>query len=318
MIDKIKKVVLGGFPQKIHIKGDDEKNPVILFLHGGPGMTDRAGVMQKHADLRRNFTLAAWDQRGTCGSYKGLDVSTLTVDRLVEDAKELVDYLCKELKREKIFIVGRSWGTELGTFLAYRYPEKIAAYLGQGQVVNGVKNEELSYNFVLEQAEKAGDEKSVALLKKCGPPVNGQYNGGFKGLTTQRKILQKYQKTGGSEKKGGVFTTTVLPRLDLREYTYGDIWGSIRGYKKVLSAMWPTVTDYDFVKECNKFETPYYIFQGRHDKNTPSDLVEEFYNVIDAPDKDLIWFENSAHSPMKEEPEKCKSLMVEKFSKIKS
>jgi pimeloyl-ACP methyl ester carboxylesterase len=318
MIDKIKKVVLGGFPQKIHIKGDDEKNPVILFLHGGPGLTDRAGIMQHHADLRRNFTLAAWDQRGTCGSYKGLDVSTLTVDRLVEDAKELVDYLCDTLKREKIFIVGGSWGTELGTFLVYRYPEKIAAYLGQGQVVNGVKNEELSYNFALEQAEKAGDTKSVELLKKCGPPVNGQYNGGFEGLMTQRKILQKYQKTGGSEKKGGFFTTTVLPRLDLREYTYGDIYGSIKGYKKVLSAMWPTVTDYDFVAQCNKFEIPYYIFQGRHDKNTPSDLIEEFYNVIDAPDKDLIWFENSAHSPMKEEPEKFKSLMVEKFLKIKS
>jgi pimeloyl-ACP methyl ester carboxylesterase len=316
MIDTIKKVVLGGFPQKIHIKGDDEKNPVILFLHGGPGMTNRASVMQKHADLRRAFTLVAWDQRGTCGSYKGLDPATLTVDRLVEDAKELVDELCASLNRKKIFIVGGSWGTELGTFLVYRYPQKIAAYLGQGQVVDGVKNEELSYNFTLEQAEKAGDEKSVELLKKCGPPAKGQYKGGLDGLMTQRKILQKYG--GSSAKKESFFKTAVLPFLDLREYTYGDIYGSLKGYKKVLSAMWGTVTDYNFIEQCNKFEVPYYIFQGRLDKNTPSELVEEFYKVIDAPDKDLVWFENSAHGPMREEPDKFKSLMVEKFLKIES
>ncbi|MDR2091000.1 MAG: alpha/beta hydrolase [Clostridiales bacterium] len=314
MIDVIKKVTLGGFPQKIHIKGNDEKNPVILFLHGGPGITNRAGVMQKHAGLRRDFTLVAWDQRGTCGSYKGVDVSTLTLDRLVEDAKELVEYLCKELKKEKIFIVGGSFGTELGTFLAYRYPEKIAAYLGFGQVVNGVKNEELSWNFTMEQAVKAGDEKSVEKLKECGPPVKGQYKGGFKGLMTQRKILQKYR--GSSVKGGGFFKSAVLPRLDLREYTYGDIYGSLKGYKVVLSAMWESVTDYDFVSQCNKFSVPYYIFQGRHDMNTPSELIEEFYNAVDAPDKDLVWFENSAHGPFSEEADKFERLMTEKFLKI--
>ncbi|MEG1519508.1 MAG: alpha/beta hydrolase, partial [Clostridia bacterium] len=92
-----------------------------------------------------------------------------------------------------------------------------------------------------------------------------------------------------------------------------DKWGMIKGYKLCLSYMWPTIVNYDFKFDCNKFEMPYYIFQGRLDKNTPSDLIEDFYNVIDAPKKELVWFENSAHGPLSEEPEKFKALIREKF-----
>ncbi|MDR1905836.1 MAG: alpha/beta hydrolase, partial [Clostridiales bacterium] len=124
MIDIIEKVVLGEHPQKIHIKGANVKNPVLLFLHGGPGIPNRSGVIDKHADLCDDFIVVAWDQRGTGGSYKGVDKSTLTVDRLVEDARELVEFLCKRFDKKKVFICGGSFGTELGTFLAYRYPER--------------------------------------------------------------------------------------------------------------------------------------------------------------------------------------------------
>lgn len=247
-IDRIEKVRLGGVNQKIHIRGTRAENPVLLFLHGGPGISNRDSVMNRESDLCDAFTLVAWDQRGTGGSYWGVSKSSLTVDQLVSDARELVEYLCRTLGKQKLYIWGGSWGTELGTYLCYRHPEHIAAYLGSGQMVNGALNEEVGYDFAMQKAQEAGDAESVAILEKIGRPVGGCYREIFKVPT-----------------------------------------------------------------ECTRFEMPYYIFQGALDNNTPSSLVQAYYDAIDAPDKALVWFEHSAHGPLAEEPQLYKQLMREKL-----
>jgi pimeloyl-ACP methyl ester carboxylesterase len=311
VFDIIQKINLGSFPQKIHIRGEKETNPVLLILHGGPGIPNRSSFFKHHSDLCEFFTVAAWDQRGTGGSYRGIDKNTLTVERLVIDARELVEYLCERFCQQKIFLLCGSWGTQLGTILAYRYPEHIAAYAGLGQTVNGCENERISYEFALKKASEADDSKSVALLQKYGPPVNGQYKEGLKGLLAQRRVMKKYG--GNSTKKGGWFKTLGIPILFSKEYTLGDKIGIIKGYKLVLSTMWPLLTDYDFIAECADFQMPYFIFQGRLDNNTPSALVSDFYDRITAPQKDLVWFEKSAHSPLGEEPELFKRILKQKF-----
>ncbi len=316
LLDIKEKVTLGGFPQQIHIKGSDPANPVILFLHGGPGISNRHAVMNQYTVLCDEFTIVAWDQRGTGGSYEGIDVKTLTFDRLIEDGYELCVYLCKKLNRKKIFLVGGSWGSELGTYIAYRHPDVVAAYIGYGQVVNGGLNESISFEYCIKKANEAGDLKSIEILNQVGPPVNGQYNGGFDGMMAQRKILKKYG--GHSTKKGGYFKTTVLPMLFSGEYTLKDIVGLVKGYKLVLTEMWQYVADTDFIKECNQFKMPYYIFQGRLDNNTPSSLVQGYFDIIEAPEKELVWFEHSAHGPISEEREKFMALLRERFRKIES
>ena len=125
------------------------------------------------------------------------------------------------------------------------------------------------------------------------------------------------KKYGGHSTKGGsYFTGTVLPILKSTELSLRDKIGTANGYKLCLSRMWPTIVRYDFIKDCGPFQMPYYIFQGRKDNNTPSSLVQAYYDSIVAPDKDLVWFENSAHGPLGEEPEMFKKLMREKFLKI--
>ena len=140
MLEIKEKIILGGFPQKVHIKSTDETKPVLLFLHGGPGVCNRHTVFADHSDLLDSFTIATWDQRGSGGSFKGVDVSTLTIDRLVEDAHELVLWLCERFNKDKIFVIGGSWGSELGTYLTNRHPEHIAAFvqfhIGQQQPTN--------------------------------------------------------------------------------------------------------------------------------------------------------------------------------------
>ncbi|MDR1358256.1 MAG: alpha/beta hydrolase, partial [Coriobacteriales bacterium] len=309
--DHIQKVDLGGFPQKLHIRFTDPDAPILLVLHGGPGMSNRHSIMTQHDDLARDFVVVAWDQRGCAGSYKGVDPATLTVDRLVEDAHELVEWLCEQFGAAQINILGGSWGSQLGTLLAYRYPERIAAYVGCGQVVDGIQNEQLSWEFTVEEARKAADQRSLHTLERIGPPEQGQYRGGLKGLLAQRRILSRY---GGSTRKGeGFFNSYVKPVLLSKEYSAEDVWGYLRGSTLVLATMWPELVNYDFRREAHRFAMPYFIFQGRADRNTPAALVEEYFAIVDAPVKELVWFEESAHSPLGDEPERFKRLLRERL-----
>jgi pimeloyl-ACP methyl ester carboxylesterase len=311
MYNHIQKVALGGFPQKIHIRFSDPDAPILLTLHGGPGMSNRHSLMSQHSDLAEDFVLVAWDQRGCAGSFAGVDPATLTVDRLVEDARELVQWLCEQFDQEQVFILGGSWGSQLGTLLATRHPRQIAAYVGYGQVVDGAENERLSWEFTLTEATKAGDSKALETLERLGPPVRGQYCGGLKGLVAQRRLLARYG--GSTARSQGIFTAYVKPVLLSGEYSPGDIWGYIQGYRLVLKTMWPQVTDYDFRKQATRFDVPVFIFQGRNDRNTPSELVEQYFELIEAPAKELIWFEQSAHSPLADEPLRFKALLRQKL-----
>jgi pimeloyl-ACP methyl ester carboxylesterase len=187
--------------------------------------------------------------------------------------------------------------------------------VGSWQTVNGILNEQLSWEFALREAEKAGNAEDIAKLREVGPPVRGQYKNGFKGLMAQRNIMKKYggfsQKDKERAKPQGFFKAFALPMLRAREYTPGDLLGTLWGYKRTLTVMWPRLIDYDFTRDCNSFEMPYYIFQGRHDNNTPSALVEAFYGAIEAPAKALVWFEHSAHGPIGEERELYLRLLRE-------
>lgn len=316
MIDRKLKIVLGGLPQKIHIRSLDRKNPVLLFLHGGPGICNRHLILINHQDLLDSFTLVGWDQRGTGGSYQGAEEESLTIDRLTRDAAELTEWLCKEFHKDKIFVIGGSWGSLLGTTLACRFPEHIAAYVGFGQVVNGTKNEELSYKFALEEAEKAGDEKSVKALKKLGPPVRGCYRGGYRGMLVQRRVMMKYGGYSRNKAKRGYVSALVKPLVCSGEYSLSDLWGVLRGHSSVLKKMWPEVGAFDLAAACPEIRVPYFIFDGRLDQNTPAALVQEFFDGLKAPKKELIWFENSGHNPMSDEPEKFKSLLRQRLLKI--
>lgn len=316
MTDRRLKVTLGGLPQKIHIRTNDETKPVLLFLHGGPGMCNRHTIMKDHADLLDTFTVVCWDQRGSGGSYWGATRDTLTIERVTEDAAELVEWLCREFHKDKIFIIGGSWGSELGVWLSYRFPEHLAAFVGFGQVVNGEQNEAISYAFTVEEAEKAGDQKALETLKKVGPPVMGVYKGGLSGMRAQRDVMMKYGGYSQSKKKRSYWSSFIVPMLLSGEYSLSDLIGLAKGYRIVLDEMWPAVGETDFEKTCTKFTIPMLIFDGVLDKNTPASLVQPWFDKIEAPEKELVWFTESGHNPMGDEPEKFKTLLRERLTNI--
>ena len=318
MIDIKEKVNLNGFEQKIHIKGKNVDNPILLFLHGGPGVTNRHSVMTTNDDLLDDFTIVAWDQRGTAGSYKNAKKEDLTIHQLIEDANALVNYLCDKYNKKKIFVIGGSWGSLLGTWLLHEYPEKIAAFVGFGQVVNIHKNELISWQYSLDEATKANDVKSIETLKRIGPPEMGCYKNGdvFDTMMLQRNIMMKYGGYSKKEGKQDYFNAMIKPILLSGEYSISDLIGYIKGYKFVLRNMWKEIGTTDFEKTCTEFKAPIFIFDGRLDYNTPSELVEHWFNMIQAPIKELHWFESSGHNPLSDEPEKFKKLLKEKLLSI--
>ena len=301
-LDTKEKIQLGGVMQSIRIRSTDPNLPVLLFLHGGPGVCDRHWVLGDQSGLAEVATMVCWDQRGAGLSYdKKASLAVMTVSRMVEDAAELVEYLCKRFDKEKVIVVGHSWGSLLGTLLVHRHPEHIAAYIGMGQYVEGDRNEQISYDFVMNVAKERGDKKALADLERIGAPVNGHYRS-IADLQVQRDYMTKYGG-GGYKESGSLITSLVIPLILTPEYRLWDLIGYTNGAYASLDALWDEVVDADLISEVKSLAVPVYLTEGRHDQNTPPVLAQEWFDNLEAPYKEWIWFEESAHSPIKEEPE---------------
>ncbi|MCL1847491.1 MAG: alpha/beta hydrolase [Coriobacteriia bacterium] len=296
-------VTLGGIAQHIRVRGTSENNPLLLFLHGGPGVSDRHWVLKDQSGLSDVCTMVCWDQRGSGKSYsKAQSREKMTLDNMVGDAKELIDYLCTKFNKEKVFIVGHSWGSVLGVLLSQRYPQRIAAYVGMGQLVNLDENERLAYKFVWDEANRLGDKKALRDLTRIGEPVNGSY-GSLDNLITQRNYMTKYGG-GAYNHKENIWSSVVIPVLVSPEYSLLDLLRYARGSFYSLGQLWDEIiASVRFDQTVTELEVPVYITQGVHDQNTPSSIAQKWFDTLRAPHKEWIAFEQSAHSPIKEEPE---------------
>ena len=287
----------------LRLRGTNEDNPVVLFLHGGPGVCDRHFILEEQAELTDVCTIVCLDQRGAGKSYtRAQGKRHMDMETVLGDAIAVIDYLRERFHQEKIYLVGHSYGSYLGVLLAARVPEKIAAYVGVGQLANGAENERISYEFVWNEAQKRKDEKAIRELVRIGAPVNGFYRS-LDDLTTQRNLMTKY---GGAAhgKKQGMISSMVLPVLRSPEYTLGDLIRYANGAYYNMRELWRQVITCDFLSTVQKLDVPVYITAGRHDRNTPPELAKRWLDALVAPEKEWFWFEDSAHSPIREEKEK--------------
>ena len=159
---------IGGIQQGYFIRGEDERNPVILFLHGGPGSPELP--MIKDTELEKHFTVCHWDQRGAGMTFSSdTDPASMTTEQFVEDTRQMTDSLRKWYGVEKIYLMGHSWGSYLGIKTIEKHPELYHAYIGIGQVCNQLESERLAYDYIVEQARKAGDTKTCLLYTSPSP-----------------------------------------------------------------------------------------------------------------------------------------------------
>jgi pimeloyl-ACP methyl ester carboxylesterase len=172
-INSLQSVRICGIDQWIEVRGQNVNNPILLFIHGGPGIAfiPLAGAWQ--ASWEKDFTVVQWDQRGAGKTYasndKELQRRTMNVPQMEQDTLEVVNYLRDRFKREKIFVLGHSWGSVLGLWLAHQHPDLIYAYVGVGQVINTGQNEVVGYQKTLEEGQQLHNEQAVKALESIAP-----------------------------------------------------------------------------------------------------------------------------------------------------
>jgi pimeloyl-ACP methyl ester carboxylesterase len=311
-IASLERLVLGGVDQRMLIRGRDVANPVLLYLHGGPG-TSELGMVRQHniPTLEQHFTVVVWDQRGAGMSYEARNPkSGMTVEQFIADTHELTVLLCQRFQQSKIFLVGHSWGSALGALTVRRFPELYHAYVGVGQIVDMRENERISYAWTLAQAEKAGDARSVAKLKAIGPPP---YLGKFRTkLMAQRKILGKYGGEVHGNANGGTFIL-LGGLISTREYSWTDRINVVRGILAGIRLMWPQILEIDLMAQVPALKVPAYFLEGRYDYEAPAVLAERYFDVLEAPHKTLIWFEHSAHFVNTEEADAFNRFFIDRL-----
>jgi pimeloyl-ACP methyl ester carboxylesterase len=309
-IASLEKVNLGGQEQWILIRSIDITKPVILFLHGGPG-TSNMCLLRKYTDeLEKHFIVVTWDQRGAGKSYQAINPhSSMTIDRFVLDTGELTQLLCHRFDQKKIFLVGHSWGSLIGILSIQKYPDSYHAYIGTGQIVNMQENEQISYDWTLAQATKAKDNQAIRTLTEIGnPPYAGD---GQKKMMTQRRLLGKYGgELYGSQK--GAFPLIFSSLISATEYTLLDKVNFFKGIFASNHLLWQKLLTINLKKQELSFKVPIYFALGKHDYEVPSVIAEQYFEMIEAPKKELIWFENSAHLANIEENEKFNNLLIDR------
>jgi len=300
----LEKIKIGGIDQCILTRGRNKHNPILLFLHGGPGTAQIGFAPKFQKKLEDHFVVVNWDQRGAGKSYStNIPIESMNINQFVSDANEIIGVLLERFNQEKLVLVGHSWGSIIGTLIAKKYPEKIHAYIGVGQVVNMKKNEEISYRFTLDKANVKDNLKAKKELTNIGfPPYQNK-----KDTFVQRKWVNKF---GGSVYEGTGFQM-VFKAISIREYSFMD-WVRFmkNGEGFSVNNLWDELMEVNLLNQAKEFDVPIYFCVGRFDYQTPYELVEQYYHQLKAPNKKLIWFEKSAHAPNFEEPDKFMEVCI--------
>lgn len=305
-ISVVEELQIGGIKQYILMEGEDKTKPVCLFLHGGPGSPFPFGVSSRslYPEITGSCVAVYYDQRGAGKSYsKDIDIATMNIEQFITDANEVVDYVRTKFHQNRIYIIGNSFGTIIGTELAYRFPEKFHAYIALGQITNIIEGQKLAYQWLLNQAEEDQDQKAMQQLHKLGAaPYFGKREEQFGELLNQSTGYNyKDEHTDQASIFGLITGAFISP-----DYTITDI------YKTLVSGAKFSIFESTELQEeiisTNLFATipeikvPVYFIQGKHDMAANFEMAKKYYEHVKTPKgKRFIVLENSAHYPNRQD-----------------
>ena len=301
-IETLERVSIGGIDQWIEIRGQSADNPILLFLHGGPGSAFIPVARAFQDPWEKYFTVVQWDQRGAGKTFTANDKNTvrgtMSIDRMQADTVEMVDYLRRRFRRDKILVLGHSWGSILGLRLAHDHPELLYAYVGVGQATDAVQNEAVLYQETLARARATNNAMAIAELAAIAPYPSANIT--FQQIRRVREWSGVLIGPGESgESQLGLGAIFVAP-----EYSLLDDINWIRGQFFSVESLLPSMSKLNFNELGYGYRVPVFFLEGRHDPYTPSSLTKDFYDKMDDARKQFVWFENSGHFPFIEESSK--------------
>ena len=295
---------IGGIEQWIGIRGQNRDNPVLLLVHGGPGLATSPFPRDFLFTWTHDFTVVRWDQRGagkTFGRSGAVDGS-VTVERMVQDGIEVADFARARLHKPKVVLVGHSWGSSLGVRMARARPDLFYAYVGTGQSVNQGKYKTLARAQLLAEASSRNDQQAIAELTAIGPPP---YDSTTKALV-HTKWANRYEP--GQPSTWGLMSFVLFDSeagfSDLRDYVRG-IGSSEDHFRAAIAAD-------DLPSAGRDFSMPFFVFQGAADNVTPVPPVRAYVDSITAPHKELVLIPKAGHNVMATSSGEFLKLLVDR------
>ncbi len=305
-------VDINGVQQGMFIKSRDDNNPVLLFVHGGPGMPEYWLTQWYPTGLENDFTVVWWEQRGAGLSYAPeIPAESMTAEQFVADTIAVTEYLRQRFDKDKIYLMGHSWGSYIAIQAAAQRPDLYQAYIGVGQVSYQIQSEQLAYRYALDFYENAGDEGMLKKLKAAPPTLTVPLPAAYESL---RDAYMHGAGIGTTRAMKSVVTGIFLPSWQFREYTLGEkinLWrGKFHSRSREFS-LWDKMQITDLAQKVTVLEIPAYFLHGKFDYTCAYPLAKEYFVQLDAPVKGFYTFELSAHSPMFEEPDRVLKVLRE-------
>ena len=290
-IAELTAVDINGDRQYLLIRGKDRSKPVLLFLHGGPGMPAMYLGHSFQRPLEKDFVVVHWDQRAAGKSYRPpIDPASISTSQLIADAEAVIAHLKTRLGAEKVYLAGHSHGSYLGAILAAHRPDLIEAFVGIGQVADGTREIAIQDAYLKTQLERLG--------LPADTPITG---------ANREDLLFK---TGSEIYSATSFMPLIVAGLKAPEYSLSDVMRVQKGSSFSSTHMTRDMVDGPLMDSVTTFEMPVYFIMGAHDMVTPVSLAREYFDLVESPSKHWIDFDSSAHFPFFEEPERFAETMT--------
>jgi pimeloyl-ACP methyl ester carboxylesterase len=292
-------VNINGAKQGMIIKSKNAKHPVLLYLHGG--LPDYFLTRKYPTGLEDYFTMVWWERRGSGLSFNAnISIKEITLEQLLTDTKEVTNYLRRRFAKEKIYLMGRSGGTFIGIQAAAQTPELYHAYIAVAQMTDQLESERLAYEYMLAQFKEKRNKKMVRQLESA--PVTIANGTPHTYLSLRDKAMHSLG-IGTTHDMNSIITGMFLPSLTCREYTLAEkvnLWRAKA--RSGVSVLWDKILATDLSKQVPEINIPIYFFHGIYDYTVSYPLAKDYFVQIKAPVKGFYSFNNSAHSPIFEEP----------------
>ena len=303
------RVNINGVEQGMFIRSKNPANPVLLFVHGGPGVPEYWLTAKYPSRLEDHFTVCWWEQRGAGLSYSSdIPPETMTYEQFISDTIEVTNYLRNRFGKDKIYLMAHSGGSFFAIQVAARRPDLYHAYIGMGQIVFGLRSEQLAQEYMLAKFTENGNMQAIQLLRAnpvtLTEPLPPAYDAARDGLMHSLGI-------GTTRDMKSVETDVFLASWFSRDYTLSEKINYWRGKFWSKSLMWQANMMTDLRQQITELNLPVYFFHGANDYTVAYPLTKEFMSQLKAPVKGLYTFEQSAHTPLFEEPEKLVRILRE-------
>jgi len=285
-------VILSGIKHYLLHYRTKPEDPVLLFIHGGPGQSETflAYIVEEFAD--RNYNIVYYDQRGSGKTYLKNKKERPDTEILKQDLLEIVQYLKKVYQKEKIGLIGHSWGSVLGSMFALEHPEHTLMYIGCGQVVNLMENERVGFLKLKDAVIKSGNQRDLRKLEKIG-----EYPVSYFGMKECRKMgmvrdLQAKYKLAAAFDKSMVKVIFRSPTIGIK-----DLLPFLTGMMVNMQVM-KELMAFDLKAWGIGYQVPVYYVLGEKDQQTPVEIGIAYFDEIEAPDKKLYLIRDAGHLTM--------------------